>query len=72
MSFITTEHRLRCDEHNSCWVTLSQQEKWSVLSVEFTDGRIVRVDLPAIFETEEEALTHARSWVCTLSGLPYE
>jgi hypothetical protein len=47
-------------------------EKWSVLSVEFTDGRIVRVDLPAIFETEEEALTHARSWVCTLSGLPYE
>jgi len=72
MTFITTEHRLRCDEHNSCWVTLSRQEKWSVLSVEFTGGKILHVDLPAIFETEEEALTHARSWVCTLSGLTYE
>ncbi len=72
MGFVTTEHRLRCDEHSSCWVTLIRQEKWSVASVEFTGGKVVNVDLPAIFETEDEALTHARTWVCTLSGKAYE
>lgn len=72
MGLVTTEHRLRCDEHNSCWVTLSRQEKWSVVSVEFTSGKVFNVDLPAIFETEEEALTHARVWVCNLSGKTYE
>lgn len=72
MSFITTEHRLRCDEHNSCWVTLNRKEKWSVLSVEFNGGKVLNVDFPAIFETEDEVLAHARSWVCTLSGKTYE
>jgi hypothetical protein len=71
MSFITTEHRLRCGEHNSCWVTLCHQENWSVVSVEFMDGKVVNVDEPASFETEDQALAHARTWVCTLSGKTY-
>lgn len=72
MSFITTEHRLRCDDHNSCWVTLIRQDNWSVLSVEFPDGKILHVDPAAFFETEGEALDHARTWVCGHSGKSYQ
>lgn len=71
MSFVTTEHRLRCGEHSSCWVTLLRQEKWSVMSVEFSDGHIHSVQPEALFETEEEALNHARTWACGHSGKTY-
>lgn len=68
MSFITTEHRLRCDESSSCWITLSRQKKWSVVSVELPDGKVHNVLPLASFDTEEEALGHAKTWVCDFTG----
>jgi len=67
MKIITTEHRLRCDAYSSWWVLLVRQSKWSVASVELPNGKTEFV-LPAeSFDTEEDALEHARAWVCAFS-----
>jgi hypothetical protein len=72
MRIITTEHRLRCDAYNSCWVLLVRQTKWSVASVELPDGTTEFVSPVESFDTEEEALNHARTWVCAFSGQQYQ
>lgn len=60
MPIVTTEHRLRCDKFTSCWVRLVRQKLWSVGYVELPDGKAEFVMPNKGFETEEEALNHAR------------
>jgi hypothetical protein len=68
MAMVTTEHRLRCSDSDSCWVTLERREQWSVVSVELSGGEVLNVGPEETFDTEDEALEHARSWVCDHSG----
>lgn len=71
MAMVTTEHRLRCSDSDSCWVTLVRGEKWSVVSVEPAGGEVLNVSPDEAFDTEEQALSHARTWVCKHSGKVY-
>lgn len=69
---ITTEHRLRCSAEDSCWVTLEKQEKWIVAVIEFKSGELINALTGKSFESEDEALSAARVFVCGHTGLTYE
>ncbi|MES2609244.1 MAG: hypothetical protein V4679_03335 [Pseudomonadota bacterium] len=71
MGLVTTEHRLRCTAHDSCWVKLIRKDRWSVLSIELSDGRIVPVRDVERFEDEVLALDAAKSWLCESEGRNY-
>lgn len=72
MAMVTTEHRLRCSDSDSCWVTLVRGQQWSVVSVELAGGEVLHVAPEDRFDTEDEALAHARNWVCEHSGKVFE
>jgi hypothetical protein len=72
MAMVTTEHRLRCSDSDSCWVTLQRNDQWAVVSVELAGGEVLNVSPDVAFDTEDEALAHARGWVCQHSGKQFE
>ena len=72
MSMITTEHRLRCNAEESCWVTLTKGERWFVAVIELRSGKLINALSGESFESEDEALSAARAFVCRHTGLTYE